>query len=252
MTLGIEHLTHHYRSQPALNDVSVQFHAGEITAILGPNGAGKSTLFKLIAGLLPCQQGQITLDGAALHGTSRSLLGQLGFVFQEPALDMMRTGRANLLYAAGLHGLSRRDSEAQVVATCELLGCNPLLDRPINQLSGGERRRIEVARALIHQPRWLLLDEPSVGLDIDSRQQLSNDIHAMAQEHQIGVVWCTHITDELRPEDRLLIMHQGHIRFAGHCGSQTELLSKYRSEVDRCLGTCDRWWSLLFVNLPGF
>lgn len=231
MTLCTEQLTHHYRSRLALDTFSVQFHAGEITAILGPNGAGKSTLCKLIAGLITCQQGQIKLDGSPLHGPTRKLIGQLGFVFQEPALDMMRTGRANLLYAAGLHGLSKNASTAQIETTCSLLHCVHVLDRPVNQLSGGERRRIEVARALIHQPRWLLLDEPSVGLDIDSRQQLSEDIHAMAREQHMGVVWCTHITDELEPDDRLVIMHRGTVRFSGYCGSPNELLSRYRSEV---------------------
>lgn len=231
MTLCIENLTHHYRTRLALNGLSARFETGEITAILGPNGAGKSTLFKLMAGLIPCQHGQILLDGSPLHAASRHRIGELGFVFQEPALDMMRTGHANLVYAAGLHGLSRAHSERQIETTCTLLHCDHVLDRPVSQLSGGERRRIEVARALIHQPRWLLLDEPSVGLDIDSRRQLSKDIHTMAQEQQIGVVWCTHITDELEAHDRLIIMDQGVTRFSGLCGTPAELLERYRTEV---------------------
>lgn len=231
MTLRIESLTHHYRSRLALSAFTAQFEAGHISAILGPNGAGKSTLFKLIAGLMPIQEGTILLDDAPLHQPSQRRLSQIGCVFQEPALDMMRTGRANLRYAAGLHGISKSVSEEAIARTSALLHCEHVLDRVVSQLSGGERRRIEVARALIHQPRWLLLDEPSVGLDIDSRRQLSEDIHHMARHHNMGVIWCTHITDELMRDDHLIIMYQGAVKYRGLCGDPDDVLMQYRSEV---------------------
>lgn len=231
MTLTIDCVSHHYGKHLALDTMSVRFVAGEIAAILGPNGAGKSTLFKLMAGLLQLQQGEILIDECALKDNPARVLGQMGFVFQEPALDMMRTGRANLFYAAGLHGLSKNESTDRIQTTSAMLRCENVLDRKVAQLSGGERRRIELARSLIHHPKWLLLDEPSVGLDIDTRQQLSEDIHSMAIQHNMGVIWCTHIPDELETDDRLIIMSNGAIKYSGRCGSLDDIRVRYQAEV---------------------
>lgn len=231
MTLTIDCVSHHYGKRRALDNMTVQFMAGEITAILGPNGAGKSTLFKLIAGLLPLQHGEILINTLTLKDNREQALQQMGFVFQEPALDMMRTGRANLVYAAGLHGLSKQESTQRIQTTSAMLRCEYVLDRKVAQLSGGERRRIEVARALIHHPKWLLLDEPSVGLDIDTRQQLSEDIHAMAVQRSMGVIWCTHIPDELAADDRLVIMSHGTISYSGRCGSLDDIRARYHAQV---------------------
>lgn len=231
MSLTLHDISHHYRHLCALNTLNATFETGHVHAVLGPNGAGKSTLFKLIAGLIPLQAGQISLDGTPIVWGSHQHLKRFGCVFQETALDPMRTGRANLMYAAGLHGLSARDSRLRVDTLAKQLHCADFLDRPVAELSGGQRRRIELTRALIHEPDWLLLDEPSAGLDIDSRRQLSLDIHHMTSERQCGVVWCTHITDELLPEDRLMIMRRGQLIACGPCGSQAELMARYAAEV---------------------
>ena len=234
MTLIIDCVSHYYGTRQALNNVSAQFEAGKITALLGPNGAGKSTLFKLISGLLPLQHGEIFIDKWTLNKNRERSLAQMGFVFQEPALDMMRTGRANLTYAAGLHGLSKYESTRSIEDSSTMLRIGHLLDRKVGLLSGGERRRIELARALIHNPRWLMLDEPSVGLDIDTRQQLSEDIHTMAVEHNMGVIWCTHLPDELAADDRLIIMTHGAIRYMGRCGSLDNIRAHYNAQVIPC------------------
>ncbi len=232
MTLLVKNLTHRYGRFLALDNFNASFQGGKITALLGPNGAGKSTLFKLISGLITTQAGEFELNTDSWKSPSPLILKKMGFVFQEPALDTMRTGHANLKYAAGLHRLDKKTAHKQIIEVTTLLKCNDFIDRPIRTLSGGERRRIEVARALIHKPEWILLDEPTVGLDIDSRNQLSEDLHALSKNQHIGIVWCTHITDELRPDDNLIIITGGQNKFTGECGDQDQLMQTYRKVVD--------------------
>jgi len=228
MPLAIRNLSHRYGNQVALNNLSFTLDASTVTALLGPNGAGKSTLIKILAGLLSCQQGEFEIEGETKRRIEPRDLASFGFVFQEPALDGMRSGLANLEYAAGLHGLNPSTRRERIKWVSQLLNLEHLLARKPMTLSGGERRRIEIGRALLHRPNWLLLDEPSVGLDIDSRLQLSSDIHELAQQEGIGVLWCTHITDELREEDQLLIVSRGEVKHRGQCGDQTTLLETYK------------------------
>ena len=232
MTLLVKNLTHRYGRFLALNNFNASFQGGKITALLGPNGAGKSTLFKLISGLVTTQTGGFQLNADTWKSPSPLILKKMGFVFQEPSLDTMRTGHANLAYAAGLHRLDKKTAQRQIIKVTTQLKCEDFINRPIRTLSGGERRRIEVARALIHRPEWILLDEPTVGLDIDSRNQLSDDLHALSTDQHIGIVWCTHITDELQPDDNLIIITEGKNKFTGKCGTQEQLMQTYRKVVD--------------------
>ena len=229
----MSNISHSYGKQTALDCFSATLPRGEITALLGPNGAGKSTLFKLISGLLKRQHGSFSLDGQSIDTRTPHIFRNIGFVFQEPSLDPGRTGLSNLRYAAGLHGFAGQQASKRIEAVCNLLQCHSVLNRPIRTLSGGEKRRIEIARALLHRPTWLLLDEPRVGLDIDSRAQLSGDLHRLSQQSELGILWCTHITDELEANDQLVIIANGRNCFSGKCGSQEELLLKYREVVDQ-------------------
>jgi ABC-2 type transport system ATP-binding protein len=205
MALSIQDASYSYGKAVALKNFSSCFEPGAVTALLGPNGAGKSTLFKLISGLIRRQSGDFSLDGESWTSHSPKIFQKFGFVFQEPALDSMRSGLANLKYAAGLHGL----------------------DRPKT------KQRIEIARALIHKPKWLLLDEPSAGLDINSRAKLSLDLHSLASNKGLGILWCTHVTDELCPQDALVILINGENRYSGSCGSQDEMIRTYNQMVDK-------------------
>lgn len=231
MHLSVNDITHHYGKRCALDQFSISIPSGKVTALLGPNGAGKSTVFKLLAGLIKRQSGSYHLDHTPVTDEMSHLFQKIGFVFQEQTLDMSRTGLDNLHYSAGLHGLWGLTARDAIKRVTTLINCEDTLKRPIRTMSGGERRRIEIARALIHQPDWLLLDEPSVGLDISSRRQLSEELHRLVQEQHLGILWCTHVTDELKPEDDLVILNQGKICFTGHCGSPEALLQTYHDAV---------------------
>ena len=231
MPLSVNDITHHYGRRCALDQFSISIPSGKVTALLGPNGAGKSTVFKLLAGLIKRQSGSYHLDHTPVTEEMSHLFQKIGFVFQEQTLDMGRTGLDNLRYSAGLHGLWGQAAGDAIQRVTALFSCADTLNRPIRTMSGGERRRIEIARALIHQPDWLLLDEPSVGLDINSRRQLSDELHRLVQEQDLGILWCTHVTDELRPDDDLVILNQGKIRFTGLCGSPETLLQTYHEVV---------------------
>ena len=138
-----------------------------MTALLGPNGAGKSTLFKILAGLVHPTSGQIEINEKLWDRDDADPLGHIGFVFQDPTFDLMRSGQANLIYAARLQGLVQHQFLPRIDELINAFQMGEFINRPVGSLSGGQRRRLEIARALIHRPRWLFLDEPSTGLDID-------------------------------------------------------------------------------------
>lgn len=210
MSLLVENLSFAYGPRKALDDLAFSLDAGSFTALLGPNGAGKSTLFSLLTRLFTAPRGRIVLAGHDLARTPLKALAGLGCVFQQPTLDLDLTVRRNLLYYAALHGLSgstARDRADEALAT---LALSDRADSPARGLSGGQRRRVELARALIHRPRVLLLDEPTVGLDAASRRAITDHAHRLAAEGTT-VLWATHLTDEVTPDDRCLILHEGRL-----------------------------------------
>ncbi len=210
MTLAVENLSFAYGPRKALDGLSFTLDPGSFTALLGPNGAGKSTLFSLLTRLFTAPQGRITIAGHDLARAPLKALAALGVVFQQPTLDLDLTTRRNLLYYAALHGLSgttARDRAEEVLATLSL---EDRADTPARSLSGGQRRRVELARALIHRPQVLLLDEPTVGLDAASRRAITDHAHKLARDGTT-ILWATHLTDEVSPTDRCLILHRGRL-----------------------------------------
>lgn len=209
--LSIERVSHAYGPRRALIDVSFAVAPGRFTALLGLNGAGKSTLFSLVTRLFGIQSGRIGIFGHDISRAPGEALRLLGVVFQPRTLDLDLSLTQNLLYHAALHGIGRREAAAR---SQELLGRIGLTDRAgskVRDLSGGQMRRLEIARALLHRPRLLLLDEPTVGLDVKARADIIAHVRQLVSEQGIGVLWATHLFDEVVASDQLVVLHQGQV-----------------------------------------
>jgi ABC-2 type transport system ATP-binding protein len=194
----------------ALDQVSLQVAPGEFVALLGQNGAGKTTLFQLLSGLFVADRGTIHIYGHDIGRDPVPALAGLGIVFQQPTLDLDISVRANLRFHGGLHGISRRLQDERLTQVMARLGLTEMAGRKVRELSGGNRRRVELARALMHQPRILLMDEPTVGLDPASRRDLLR--HVMELRTQgVGILWATHLVDEAEGADRIVILHRGKV-----------------------------------------
>ncbi|MBC2659853.1 ATP-binding cassette domain-containing protein [Pseudomonas sp. MSSRFD41] len=220
--LEVCQLSFAYGPRRALDQVSLSLAPGRFAALLGPNGAGKSTLIALLTRLYDLQQGDIRVGGCSLRNAARAALRQLGVVFQQSTLDLDLSVEQNLRYHAALHGLSRRQAQARVEAELQRQGLDERRREPVRQLNGGHRRRVEIARALLHQPRLLLLDEASSGLDPASRLALGRHIRQLCEEQQLSVLWTTHLLDEVQADDQLLVLHQGRLVASGEAGAVSQ------------------------------
>lgn len=216
MTLAVTDLSYDYGRQPVLKQVTLKLSAG-FNVLLGPNGAGKSTLFSLLTGLYVSKQGEIAYGDLALSEHPRAVRALLGVVFQQSTLDLDLTVKQNLLYHACLHGLSASQALANIEDILSDLKLSQRLHDRVRTLNGGHRRRLEIARALMHQPKYLLLDEPTVGLDNESRQLIISHIRKLAQARGICVVWTTHLMDEVSDEDNLIVLNRGEVKAQSNC-----------------------------------
>ncbi|MGY6276491.1 ABC transporter ATP-binding protein [Methylomonas sp. MgM2] len=213
--LDIKDLSFAYGRKKALDNVSFTVEPGECMILLGPNGAGKSTLFSLITRLYDSRQGRIALCGFDVKKQSRKALAKLGVVFQQPTLDLDLSVAQNLRYHAALHGIGRKIANQRIQEELERLNMYERRGEKVRQLNGGHRRRVEIARALLHKPSLLLLDEPTVGLDMPSRQAIVTHVHALVKEQRLAVLWATHLIDEVAADDSLVVLHKGQIKANG-------------------------------------
>ena len=204
-----------YNGKPALKGVSLSLAAGEMCALLGPNGAGKSTLLQLLTGLFSPDQGQITVLGHDMQTQPARALRGLGVVFQQSALDMDLPVLSNLLFHTDLHGIPRNTARRRIDEALASMGIGDQAEAAVRSLSGGTRRKVELVRALLHEPQVLLMDEATVGLDPSSRQQLLDTVRALCRERGMAVLWPTHLIEEAQVADRLMLLHQGTVRFDG-------------------------------------
>lgn len=213
--LVVDNVSLSYGEKPALDQVSFSVSCGECTILLGPNGAGKTSLFSLITRLYDTREGGIEIAGFNLKRQSTKALARLGVVFQQSTLDLDLSVESNLLYHADLHGLPRKLAKVRIQEELERQAMFKRRHEKARQLNGGHRRRVEIARALLPKPDLLLLDEPTVGLDMPSRKAIVDYVHQLSAEQNIAVLWATHLVDEIHDTDRLIVLHKGKIRFQG-------------------------------------
>lgn len=213
--LEIDGLDFSYGDRFALKAISFSVHPGEFAALLGPNGAGKTTLFSLITHLFESRRGAIRIGGWDLRADPGKALAAMGVVFQQPTLDLDLTVQQNLRYFASLHGIDGRTAERRMDAELARLDLSDRRHDKVRVLSGGYRRRVEVARALLHRPSLLLLDEASAGLDVPTRQRIVDHVHALSKTDGIAVLWATHLIDEVRADDRVVVMNGGRVEANG-------------------------------------
>ena len=209
--LRLDNVVKSYGPIRAIDGVSLKVSAGEFIALLGPNGAGKTTLFQLLSGLFVPDAGRIEIMGHDMARDPVPALAELGIVFQQPTLDLELTVTGNLLFHAGLHGIARGAAKQYIAKELARLGLAERADDKAAQLSGGNRRRIELIRALLHEPKILLMDEPTVGLDPASRSDLRKLILNMRRERSVAVLWATHLCDEVADADRVIVLHRGKV-----------------------------------------
>jgi len=220
--LAVRQLSKSFGVRKAVDGISLCVEAGEFVALLGPNGAGKTTLFQMLSGLFTADAGGAAILGIDIAKAPLAALSQLGIVFQQPALDLDLSVTANLQFQADLHGIARAEARRRIAHWLLRFGLTERAQDQARDLSGGNRRKIELARALLTHPRLLLMDEATVGIDPASRAQILSDVKALCSERGLGVLWATHLVDEAETADRIIVLAKGQVKFDG---TATELMA---------------------------
>jgi ABC-2 type transport system ATP-binding protein len=209
--LEVAAASHSYGKRKALENVGFSVAQGSFSVLLGLNGAGKSTLFCLITRLFATQRGAIRIFGFDVNRAPSEALRRLGVIFQARTLDLDLTVMQNLSYHAALHGISGQETKLRAGFVLEKVAMAGRTHDKARNLSGGQIRRVEIARALLHRPRMLLLDEPTAGLDIKARADILKHVRGLVAREGIGVLWATHLIDEIEPGDDVVVLHEGKI-----------------------------------------
>jgi ABC-2 type transport system ATP-binding protein len=209
--VAIEGVSHCYGTRQALDDVTFSITSSTFAVLLGLNGAGKSTLFSLITRLYAVQRGHIRVFGRDVGHASSEALRMVGVVFQQRTLDLDLSVIQNLIYHAALHGIGKYEGYARAEDVLARIALSDRANDKVRNLSGGQMRRVEIARALLHRPRLLVLDEPTVGLDIKSRAAILDHVRGLVVEDGVSVLWATHLIDEVSDADDVIVLHQGRI-----------------------------------------
>ena len=225
--IEIKNLSHSYGKVEAVRDLSFSVREGELFAFLGVNGAGKSTTINIICAALEKKAGQVTIDGHDLDTEADEIRASIGVVFQGSVLDKSVSVYENLKSRAALYGIYGQDFEKRLAELCSMLELDGLLKRTLGKLSGGQRRRIDIARALIHKPKILILDEPTTGLDPQTRKMLWGVISDLRREEGLTVLLTTHYMEEAADADYIVIIDAGKIVAEG---TPLELKNRYTGD----------------------
>ncbi|MFG5407541.1 ABC transporter ATP-binding protein [Piscinibacter sakaiensis] len=209
--LRVQGLVKRYGARVALDHLSFALAPGRFVTLLGPNGAGKSTLFQVLTGLFAADEGDVEVAGLSMRSSVRRALTHIGVVFQQQSLDLDLSVARNLQFQADLHGLPRALAATRIAEESARIGIAADLGRTVRELSGGNRRKVELVRALLHRPALLLMDEATVGLDPKSRRDLLQALHDEVRERRVSVLWATHLVPEAESADRVLVLHQGRL-----------------------------------------
>jgi ABC-2 type transport system ATP-binding protein len=226
--ISVENLTHRYGDRTALANVGFEVREGEIFGLLGPNGGGKSTLFRILSTMMVPTDGRAVIAGHDVERDPAAVRRAIGVVFQTQSLDKALTVEENLRAQGHLHGLSGALLRERMGAAMERLGLKDRRKDLVETLSGGLRRRVEIAKALLHRPKVLLMDEASTGLDPSARRDLSRHVENLRQQEGVTILLTTHILEEADRCDRLVLLHQGKIVAQGSPG---ELRSRIGGDV---------------------
>jgi len=209
LAVEIRRVSHRYGSRTALDELSLDVADGEIFGLLGPNGGGKTTLFRLLSTLIPLQSGEIRVFSLDVARQTHDVRRTIGVVFQAPSLDKKLSVFENLQHQGHLYGLSGAAMTARAGEMLERLRLTDRRDDRVETLSGGLRRRVELAKGLLHEPRLLILDEPSTGLDPGARADLWDYLRGLRRDRSTTVVLTTHLLEEAEKADRLAILDRG-------------------------------------------
>ena len=234
--IKISHLNKSYKDVKAVNDLSFTVNRGELFAFLGVNGAGKSTTIHIICSQLSKDSGEVIIDGYNLDTQKESIKRKLGVVFQNSVLDKDLSVYDNLLYRGSLYGLSKKECQKRIETLSIQLQFKDYLNRSLSKLSGGQKRRIDVARALNHDPEILILDEPTTGLDPQTRNVLWSFIEYLRKEKGMTLFLTTHYMEEAASADSVVILDHGQIVASG---SPLDLKNQYANDYITLYGVCE-------------
>jgi ABC-2 type transport system ATP-binding protein len=215
IAVEVAELSFSYKDRQALDNLSFSIGRGEIFGLLGPNGGGKTTLFKLLTTLVPLQTGRVHILGEDLRGSTTTLRRQIGVVFQHPSVDRKLTATENLLHHGHLYGLRGEHLRSRSAAMLGWLGLSGRADDLVETFSGGLQRRLELAKAFLHNPELLVLDEPSTGLDPFARREFLNYVSRLRDDEGVTVVLTSHQMEEAERCDRVGVLHQGRLVAVG-------------------------------------